>query len=72
MMSKFGGIIMVHPVGESQPEGLRVDFGRRLRLDFHGSRITSDAGMLAYRELDDALGLPGLPCPGTCFRKSWP
>ena len=48
---------MANPAGESKDEALKLDFERRVMLQFRGSVVTSDAGLLAYRELDDALGL---------------
>jgi hypothetical protein len=48
---------MADATGEGEQPVLRVSYDRRVKLEFQGARITSDGGLLAYRELDDAFGL---------------
>src|SRR5262245_52227497 len=51
-------------MGDSHHDALRVDFDRQIQLEFHGSTVTSDAGLLAYRELDGALRLTSTAARG--------
>jgi hypothetical protein len=44
-------------MGERKKRALRVEFDKSVKLEFHGARISSDAGLLLHRELDEVLGL---------------
>ena len=41
----------------AEDESMEMGFGGSIKLEFHGTKVTSDGGLLAYRDLDSALGL---------------
>ena len=47
-------------MGENQNRPFHFSFNSSLKVDFQGSRVTSDAGLLVVRELDERLGLSEL------------
>jgi hypothetical protein len=47
-------------MGDGEKTPLRLQFNPKVRLEFRGSTITSDSGLLPFRELDDALSLASM------------
>jgi hypothetical protein len=47
-------------VGESQNQPFQLSFNSSLRVDFQGSRVTSDGGLILVRELGERLGFSEL------------
>src|SRR5665811_2269738 len=47
-------------MGEIQNQSFQLSFNASLKVDFQGSRVTSDGGLLLVRELDERLGLSAL------------
>jgi len=50
-------------VGENQNQPFQLSFNPSLRVDFQGSRVTSDGGLVLARELDERLGFSDLIAP---------
>ena len=44
------------PVGEKQHQPFQLSFNASLKVDFQGSRVTSDGGLILIRESDERLG----------------
>ncbi len=57
---------MDHPEGAGLRRADRVDFDPRVRLEFRGTQLSSDGGLLVMREMDDALGLSDLASAALC------
>jgi hypothetical protein len=53
-------VMDIHLVGEKQKRAFQVCFNGFLKVDFQGSRVTSDGGLILVRELDEHLGLSQL------------
>src|SRR3990172_5163016 len=47
-------------MGESQNQPFQLSFNASLKVDFQGSRVTSDGGLILVRELDERLGFSEL------------
>jgi len=45
---------------KEKKDALRINFDRKLKLEFHGVKVTSDAGLLTFRELDEAFGFAAM------------
>jgi hypothetical protein len=43
-------------MGEKQNQPFQLSFNASLKIDFQGSRVTSDGGLIVVRELDERLG----------------
>ena len=47
-------------MGEKQNQPFQISFNASLKVDFQGSRITSNGGLILVRELDERLGFSDL------------
>jgi len=58
-------------MGDRRKQALRVQFDGKLKLEFHAAKITSDAGLLPFRELDEECW-DEIPISSPRVRESFP
>ena len=56
-------------MGEKQNQPFQLSFNPYLKVDFQGSRVTSDSGLLLVLELDERLGLSALIAANIMYRR---
>ena len=54
-------------MSDRRKQALRVQFDGKLRIGFHGAKITSDAGLFAFSEFDEAFRLAEVAAPRELF-----
>ncbi|MGD1041920.1 MAG: transposase [Sedimentisphaerales bacterium] len=64
--ASFDHSLWKNPIGEAHKDALRLNSDRKVKLEFHRKKVASDASLLAYRELDDVLGLTSATDPDLC------
>ena len=47
-------------MGEAQNQPFQISFNPALKVEFQGSRVTSDGGLILVREMDQRLGFSDL------------
>ena len=55
--SSYRVTTFLSPLGEKERKPFQLIFNGLLKVDFHGSRVTSDGGLILVRELAERLGL---------------
>ncbi|MBA7675036.1 hypothetical protein ES703_83264 [subsurface metagenome] len=43
IQASFDHLIRENPMGEARKDALRLDFNRKLKLEFHATKVTSNA-----------------------------
>ena len=54
-------------MGDAQNQPFQLSFNPRLRIEFQGSRVTSDGGLILVREVDERLGFSDLIACGLSY-----